>query len=446
MLTRLGWLKVAIPLFLCVAAAAQVRLITLDKFPFEQGPSSGPTQLAGGDYVAGLAGPDRIARMTPGGALSTVYTLAADGSQGSGVNTLIQGSDGNLYGTCSYGGANSDGTVFKLTLDGHFTLLYTFQGSDGRQPAGRLVEGDDGALYGVTSFGGPNDAGTIFRIGRTGLFTSLFAFNGSTTGDNVNGGLILASDGNFYGTTFAGGTNPYGAGTVFKISPQGNFTSVYSLDGIDGYFPNGPVLEASDANFYGTATFGGQFDFGVVYRLTPSGEYTVVASFDDNSNGADPFGALIEGSDGSLYGITDLEYYYLGGTAFQLTPSGSLTTLATFGEGDQVFDGLLQAEGGGIRGNTDGIAFAIRLGIPEPLPSIAHFRPAIGEAGTVVTLRGDHFAYACEVRFNGVKAAFRTTSANFIEAIVPWGATTGPVSVRNLGGTKQTTTPFTVTR
>jgi len=431
---------------LCVAMAttSSAQLTRLNSFTGGQYATSGLTQITGGDYVAGLGNPASIGRFNPQGGLNTLYTFASDGSQGTSPNALVQASDGNLYGTCLYGGANSDGTIYELSLRGQFTLLYTFQGSDGRNPLGKLIEGEDGALYGVTEYGGAADAGTVFRITRTGQFTSLFAFDGNAQGYNVNGGLILARDGNFYGTTFAGGSNPDGIGTVFKISPQGQFTSFYSFDGIDGYLPNGPVIQRSDGNFYGTATFGGRFDFGVVYRLTPAGVYSVLASPNDNDNGADPFGSLLEASDGNLYGITDLEYYYLGGTAFHLNPAGQLSTLASF-QGDQVNDGLIQAEDGGLRGVSRSTLFALLSGLPKPKPAIAQFQPAAGAPGARVTIRGAHFIYANQVMFNGVPAAFQVSSTNFIQAVVPSGAATGPISVSNMGGTTTSKASFTVT-
>jgi len=446
MRTKSKWHGIMFPglLLALTAAAAPVSTIHLRQFSRPHVPTSGLTQITGGDYVTGMQGPNTITRFNQKGTPSALYVFASDGSEGIGPGPLLQASDGNLYGTCYAGGVNHAGTIFKVTLNGEFTLLYTFQGLDGNGPSGKLVEGNGGALYGVTQFGGTQDAGTVFRVSPTGVFTSLYTLNGTTEGYNMNGGLILASDGNFWGTTFAGGSNPSGAGTVFKISPQGNFTSVYSFDGPNGYFPLGPVLQRSDGNFYGTTTFGGRWDFGVVYRLTPTGEYTVLASFDDSSNGADPFGALIEGSDGNLYGITDQEYYFLGGTAFRLSSTNKLTTLAAFGEGDEVFDGLIQAEGGGIRGTTDSTMFTIHLGIPEPKPSITGFEPARGKPGTVVTIRGDHFVYAGQVMFNGVAAQFQTTSANFILAVVPNGASTGPVTIRNVGGASSSNFNFTV--
>jgi uncharacterized repeat protein (TIGR03803 family) len=426
---------------LAYSALAQVNVIPLHQFQNQFAAASGVTQVTGGDYVGGLVSPSRIFRMTPNGQVSMLYTFSADGSQCVGPNTLVQGSDGKLYGTCSGGGSSGNGTAFVLTLGGQFTLLYSFQGSDGRNPAGKLVEGDDGNFYGVTQFGGPNDAGTIFRISPAGQFTPLFAFDG-TNGYNVNGGLILASDGNFYGTTYAGGPD---LGSVFQISPAGVFSTVYFMDGFDGYSPNGPVIQRSDGNFYGTTLFGGAFDFGVVYRLTPGGGYSVLASFDDFTNGADPFGPLVDGSDGNLYGSTTLEYYYLGGTEFRLTPAGQLTTLVGWGQGDQLAGQLGQAEGGGIRGLTDdGLVFAFRLALPEPKPSINGFQPVSGAVGKVIKIRGDHFVYASNVQFNGVKAAFRTTSSNYILAVVPGGATSGPITVTNLGGTATSAGNFTV--
>ena len=173
----------------------------------------------------------RSSKSTPSGTLTTLYSFAgSDGAQPTAG--LVQGSDGNLYGTTSADG----GTVFKITPSGALTTLYNFGGSDGVKPYAGLVQGSDGNFYGTTYYGGENDLGTVFpKITPGGTLTTLHSFAG---GDGAQPGaaLVQASDGNFYGTTEFGGVDGTDVGTVFKITPSGTLTT-YSFDFIDGWHP-----------------------------------------------------------------------------------------------------------------------------------------------------------------------------------------------------------------
>src|SRR6266542_2870497 len=195
---------------------------------------------------------------------------------------LAQGNDGNLYGTTAFGGSNANnGTVFRITPSCTFTLLYFFKGSDGSSPMGGLVQGTDGSLYGTTSTGGASGAtnGTVFKITLGGLFTSLLTFpSNGRSGRAPMGNLVQGSDGSFYGTTSAGGTSENG--TVFKITPTGTFSSLVSFSGLNGSFPAAGLVRGSDGNFYGTTQFGGAHDDnGTVFKVTPSGVLTSLFSF-----------------------------------------------------------------------------------------------------------------------------------------------------------------------
>ena len=168
---------------------------------------------------------------------------------------LIQGSDGNFYGTTGQNGASGAGTVFKMDASGTVTTLHSFTGPDGVRPLAALVQGSDGNFYGATTFGGASGLGTVFKITPTGTFTSLHSFAGPDGKSPQFGRWIQASDGNFYGTTIQGGA--HNVGTVFKITPTGTLTTLHSFAGSDGSYPSAGLIRGSDGNFYGTAALGG---------------------------------------------------------------------------------------------------------------------------------------------------------------------------------------------
>jgi uncharacterized repeat protein (TIGR03803 family) len=270
---------------------------------------------------------------------------------------LVQGTDGNLYGVTGGGGANDTcvggcGTVFKITPSGTLTTLYSFDGGDGASPVG-LAQGADGAFYGTTSSGGAlnnecngTTCGTVFRITPSGTLTTLHSFDG-TDGNEPLAGLVLGTDGNFYGTTYIGGLGGCegGCGTVFKITPGGTLTSLYSFRKGDGYSPFTGLVQGTDGDLYGTTLYGGTSDncrhftgCGTVFRITPGGTLMKLYTFCSQSNCMDgqfPEGELIQGADGNVYGTTTgggaNDTCMDGcGTVFKITPSGTLTTLHSF--------------------------------------------------------------------------------------------------------------------
>jgi uncharacterized repeat protein (TIGR03803 family) len=185
-------------------------------------------------------------------------------------NGLLQATDGNFYGTTEVGGAHNQGTVFKITPAGALTTLYNFCSAsacaDGQQPLAGLIQANDGNFYGTTSKGGTfnYNYGTVFQITPAGALTTLHSLNG-TDGFQPSGALIQASDGNLYGTTSWGGA--YGLsynGTIFKITPTGTFTTLYNfcsqVNCADGRWPLAALIQGSDGNFYGTTTAGGAYD------------------------------------------------------------------------------------------------------------------------------------------------------------------------------------------
>ena len=222
---------------------------------------------AGNDLAIGVYNPSTVFRISTNGALATLYSFGNGDGWLTPESGLVEGPDGNLYGTIQNGGTNDWGFVFKITTNGLLTTLYSFSGgSDGGSPSGNLVQGSDGSIYGTTPFYGTNGGGgTLFKITTNGFLTTWYSFTNSHDGASP-GGLVQGNDGYFYGTTSDGGANGYG--TFFRISPNGALTSLYSFTGkSDGGYPYGGLVQASDGNFYGTSG-GGQTGAGTVFRLS----------------------------------------------------------------------------------------------------------------------------------------------------------------------------------
>jgi uncharacterized repeat protein (TIGR03803 family) len=344
---------------------------------------------------------------------------------------LIQAGDGNLYGTCCYGGNEGDGTVFKVTPGGGFTTLYSFTGGpDGANPQAALVQASDGNLYGVCARGGGFNTGTIFRITLGGVFTLLHTFSASsaaqTNSDGINpqAALIQASDGNLYGTAVNGGT--YGFGTIFRITLRGIFTTFYSFSTLnstgtnsDGANPVAALIQAGDGDLYGTAVYGGTGYNGTIFRITLRGAFTTLYSFSalnstgTNLDGANPMG-LILASDGDLYGAAQNGGADNFGTLFKITTGGAFTTLYNFtGDTDGANPvGMIQAGNGSFYGaaftgetTVNGTVFSFTTAPP----AITSLSPASVAANTAftLTLNGSAFDQNAVVEWGG--QALKTT-------------------------------------
>ena len=308
------------------------------------------TTAAGGGLNGGT-----IFEIDPAGTLTIIYSFRLSTYGADPVAGLIQGDDGAFYGTTFSGGAKGDGLIFQFTPGGAFNILYSFSGgSDGSQPDAGLTQGSDGNYYGTTAGGGDSAGkGTIFQITPTGTFTTLYQFGGSD-GSQPQAGLVLGSDGNFYGVTSSGG-DLNGDGTVFVITPGDALTTLYSFTGgNDGSQPQAGLVQGSDGNFYGTTFAGGASDEGTVFRVTAAGAFTTLHSF-SGADGANPESGLVQGSDGNLYGTTSSGGDASGdGTVFEITPAGVLTTLHDFqgSDGSQPHAGLIQGGDGSFYGVT----------------------------------------------------------------------------------------------
>jgi len=299
----------------------------------------------------------------------TFTSLASfDLTNGAGpVAPLAQGRDAKLYSTTILGGAfQNDGTVFKITLGGTITSLYSFALES--DPTAGLVLANDGYFYGVTANGGEGrceyGCGQVFRISPKGAETTLYSFSLCPRADCAGGlypygSLVQGVDGNFYGTTALGG--PGGAGTVFKITPDGTLTTLHSFRFTDGYSPTAPLIQATDGSFYGTTAAGGNLSCsppggcGTIFRITRDGAFTSLHSF-NQTDGDFPQG-LIQASDGGLYGVTfEGGSGDGGGTVFRATLQGVVTTLYSFGflstYGYYPLGTLVQATDGNLYGTT----------------------------------------------------------------------------------------------
>jgi uncharacterized repeat protein (TIGR03803 family) len=291
-----------------------------------------------------------------------------------------------LYGTSLDLGGPTAGIVYKITKYGDFTVLHSFSGTDGSDPD-RLVQGTDFYFYGTTFWGGTYDEGTIFRISASGDFKVLLSFDG-TPARNPTSGLIQANDGNFYGECVYGGLsdsgNPFGFGSLFRVTPTGKLTVLHEFTGSDGTWPWGGLVQASDGNLYGVTEYGGKNNVGVLFRATLDGQVVVAHDFADGP-GSSPAGSLIQHTNGRLYGIAAAGGKFENGVFFS-------------------FDAYL--------------------------PPFVTYLPTYGRAGASVEILGQNFTSGSQVSFNGRLAASPDfVSPNYLRVTVPSGATTGPITV-----------------
>jgi uncharacterized repeat protein (TIGR03803 family) len=412
------------------------------------------TTSSGGSQTSGT-----IFEITPSGSLTTLYNFCStrqgiactDGQFPYGG--LVLATNGNFYGTTEIGGSGCAGTgsagcgtVFELTAAGVLTTLYNFCSetncTDGSEPYASLVQGTDGNLYGTTYAGGTSNYGTIFKITTAGSLTTLHSFD-DTDGANPYDALIQATNGDFYGTTYQGGSG--NGGTFFQITSTGTFSVLYNFcsetNCTDGENPQAGVIQDSNGDFYGTTTLGGTGGSGTVYQLTSAGELTTL--YNEPSDGYQLLGGLVQGTDGKLYGTTDL-------TIFDITAAGKLTTLFTFNATDSENPNaaLVQATDGTFYGTTTngggsgifGTVFSIANGLGPFVRTI----PTSGKVGAAVEILGTDLTGATSVTFDGIAATFKVVSGTEITTKVPTGAKTGTVEVVTPSGTLKSNAKFTI--
>src|ERR1035438_5034302 len=323
--------------------------------------------LYGTTYWGGTNGLGTVFKISTSGTQTSLYSFT-DGNDGASpwAAPLVQGSDGSLYGTAVGGGTNGFGTVFQVSTNGVLTPIYSFTGGDdGSYPEAGLVQGRDGMLYGTAYDGGTNDLGTVFQISTNGALTPLYSFTGGDDGAHPQGVLVQGSDGNFYGTTFEGGDLSFnggeGAGVVFKISTNGAFTTLHKFTGgNDGAYPYAGLIQCSDGNFYGTTAAGGSYGegyigHGTIFRISSTSMLTNLYSFSGGSDGNYPAAALLQGRDSNLYGTTGIGGTNNVGTVFQISTNGTFVSLHSFSagiDGDDPDGSLIQCSDGSFYGTT----------------------------------------------------------------------------------------------
>lgn len=410
--------------------------------------STAPTGGANGDGAAFY--------FSPTGALTVLHSfMGTDGSAPFGGLTL--GTDGNFYGTTSAGGANGVGTVFQINgTTFAFKTLYSFtNGSDGGSPYAPLVAGSNGFLYGTTATGGGTaNCGTVYKITTSGTLTPLHQFTGSAGSDGCSPytPLTLGNDGNFYGTTNVGGTSVYQAGTIFRISPAGTLKLLHSFADTDGYQPNGLVL-GTDGNFYGTTSAGGgTVGYGVIFKITPAGTFTSLYTFAGGTgDGAQPYAGLVQATNGKFYGVTTYGGANGVGTIFGGNAASGFSVLYSFVQNTtgeipsaplfQRTDGLLYGDTFRGGSNGEGTFFSESLGL-HPFVSLS---PTSGKVGNLISIFGQGLTGSTAVYFGGTSALFSILSDTYITAYVPARAETEFVTLTTPGGTLTSNKKFRVT-
>lgn len=276
-------------------------------------PESGLTLSTEGDFYGatvngGAADFGTVFKITPGGTLTVLHSFAG-GNDGQGpVAAPIQGTDANFYyGTTTSGGTNNFGEVYNITASGKLTTLYSFDLTHGANPRAPLLQATDGNFYGTTYQGGANNFGTVYKITRFGKFTLLHSFD-DRDGSSPLSALVQGSDGSLYGTTFAGGSHH--SGVVFRVTATGDYTVLHSINPFagEGGSPHAGLVLATDGNLYGTTTLdSGGGRAGTIFTISPKSPYPykVLYTFHRHGiKGDTPEVALVQHTNGILYGDT----------------------------------------------------------------------------------------------------------------------------------------------
>lgn len=423
------------------------------------------TQGRDGDmYFTAPEGAGDLFKVAPNGTTTIVYAVTDFPNGGATLGT-----DGNYYvvnqdgGDAGFGcGFSGCGQIIKVTPGGVGSVIYTFLGEgDGSGPQAPPIQASNGLFYGTTQAGGANGESTVYSVTSSGTLTTLHSF-ATTEGQQLNAELVQGTDGNLYGMSIYGGAN--GDGSIFKITTSGVLTVLHNFDGSDGANPCCGLVQASDGNFYGsTLGGGGEGIFGVVFKITPGGTYTVLHAIDpSNGDGMGGGSTLTIGSDGKLYGVTASGDAGYSGTLFNITTSGTFTTLYTFCK-----DGGMCTDGYGpstpVRQNTNGIfyggtsgggdvnacdnttcgvVYSLNMGLKAFVSPVT----SSGKEQTAVGIRGQGFSTSSIVKFGGVQSSKVTLSGStFLTATVPAGAKTGSVTVTTGSTTLTSNQTFRIT-
>lgn len=388
--------------------------------------------LYGETFGGGANGGGTFFRMSLSGKLTTISSFCAPSVCGYGTtpSLSVQGPDGSFYGVAELGGAYGYGSIAKISLSGKLTTLHSFNLTDGAGPIGNLIEGTNGNLYGTTWDGGNlncnwgenfwGGCGTIFELTPKGSLRTLYSFCPFLCADGAapEGKIVEDASGNLYGTTLYGGfvyaesqCDPVGCGTVFKLNANGQLNPLYTFctqgDGecADGFWPGGGLTLGSDGNLYGSAPQGGlwennncTFACGTLFSVTPDGAFSDLHDFID-TDGAYPYFAPTQATNGVFLGESSQGGSENYGTLFRLSMN---------------------------------------------LSAFVETNPASGKVGTTVVIMGNNLKGSTAVTFNGTAAEFRVAANSAIIATVPTGASSGLVSVTAPGGTLTSNVAFTV--
>jgi uncharacterized repeat protein (TIGR03803 family) len=457
-----------------------------------------------------------VYKLTSAGTFSTI--LAFDGTQGFNPQApLIQGTDGNFYGTTASGGitisptcwgaSSSCGTVFKITTAGKLTTVFKFDQTHGAGPLSPVIQGKDGNFYGTTSAGGTSGLGVVFKLTPAGVITVLHNFIGSD-GETPLAGLIQANDGNFYGVASAGGS--LGFGTIFKVTSTSDhtFSVVFDFDQTRGQKPEVALFQNTSGILYGDTVDGGSDGAGVFYSLNIS-----AAQFASLQNLSGRVGSTVSILGQGFTGSTAVSFGGVNATTFTVVsdnyvtakvptgaktgtvtvvrPSGSLNSIQSFKVTPTISSisptsgpigtivtvtgtGLTQTTKvtiGGVTATTFTINSDSSVSVTIPTacktgkiivitnggsaissstfnvtPTITSFTPTSGKVGTSVVITGTGLTQTTTVTFGGVTApTFTVNSDTQVTATVPTGAITGKIAVTTTGGTATSSATFTVT-
>jgi uncharacterized repeat protein (TIGR03803 family) len=326
---------------------------------------SGPSgTLYGTTFAGGATGYGTVFKLDASGNETILYSFAGGTDGGEPMTGVIRDAAGSFYGTTHPISNSQFGTVFELSRTEVKTILYNFMGNglESGDPRGNLVRDADGNLYGTV--GSPSTGqgfGMVYKLDTTGTETILHAFTGGADGSDPLSGVIRDSDGNLYGTTYAGGipacSANAGCGVVFKIDPAGNETVLYTFTGdADGSYPYGGLIRDAAGNLYGTTSLGGASGTGTVFKLSPAGVKTILYNFGFPNDGAVPEGNLIRDSVGNLYGTTNSGGFHGWGTIFKVDRTGKETVLYRFkgkpNDGSNPIAGLIRDSAGNFYGTT----------------------------------------------------------------------------------------------
>jgi uncharacterized repeat protein (TIGR03803 family) len=442
---KLSFVKASGLLFsscLALAIHAPAQSFTILQNFQQSDPTSALVQGLDGNFYGTILGGEigfegNVYTLTPSGTYTTLATPCCYS-----YAPVVLASNGYFYGSTQQGGTGGEGSIFRMTAAGALGTLYSFcvtTCDDSSDPQGPLVQLGNGDLYGT-------NITTIFKITLAGELTTLYNSCNPNCNDGVTtpSGLVLGSDGNFYGVT----SSTQNAGTVFKMTPSGTVTTLHTFSSADGSTPVGPLVQATNEYLYGVTLSGGTgvnracgdigTGCGTIFKISTTGAFTTLHEF-AGSDGASPAAGLVLASDGNLYGTTDAGGSTKNaGTLFVVSPSGAFATLHYFCSQTDCLDGnspfmpLLQATDGTLYGTTrfggtqtNGIFFSLSRGLRPFVQPI----PAQGNTGTNVIILGNGLTGATDVTFHGVSAAFSVVSDTEMTATVPTGANTGAVIV-----------------